>query len=180
MKKQNVIISSHSYYSLKYGVMSEKEVLEEAEKHGFKTVALTDINNTSACLNFVRIAERYNIRPIIGVDFRNGFGDLVDKLQNLPSEKRVEIERDINDTFENNANLAMVDSEKGITNLHVPSDVIIDASMPAMIRTSGKMWNRDNKTEDIKAIIPDSSYASIYSATIDFCIFDYTSLMKPI
>ncbi|MBT6815874.1 MAG: NADP-dependent isocitrate dehydrogenase, partial [Flavobacteriales bacterium] len=111
---------------------------------------------------------------------RNGFGDLVDKLQNLPSEKRVEIERDINDTFENNANLAMVDSEKGITNLHVPSDVIIDASMPAMIRTSGKMWNRDNKTEDTKAIIPDSSYASIYSATIDFCkqngAFDPTNM----
>ena len=105
----------------------------------------------------------------LGVDFRNGFGDLSDKLQNLPSKKRAEIERDINDAFENNANLAMVDSDNGITNLHVPSDVIIDASMPAMIRTSGQMWNRDNKTEDTKAIIPDSSYASIYSATIDFC-----------
>ncbi|MBT7726228.1 MAG: NADP-dependent isocitrate dehydrogenase [Flavobacteriales bacterium] len=130
---------------------------------------------------FADLIEKHQlILNDLGVDFRNGFGDLVDKLQNLPSEKRVEIERDINDTFENNANLAMVDSDKGITNLHVPSDVIIDASMPAMIRTSGKMWNRDNKTEDTKAIIPDSSYASIYSATIDFCkqngAFDPTNM----
>ena len=130
---------------------------------------------------FADIIEKHQlILNDLGVDFRNGFGDLVDKLQNLPSEKRVEIERDINDAFENNANLAMVDSDKGITNLHVPSDIIIDASMPAMIRTSGQMWNRDNKTEDTKAIIPDSSYASIYSATIDFCkkngAFDPTTM----
>ena len=105
----------------------------------------------------------------LGVDFKNGFGDLISKLQNTSSQKREEIESDIALAFENNANLAMVDSDKGITNLHVPSDVIIDASMPAMIRASGKMWNRDNKMEDTKAIIPDSSYASIYSATIDFC-----------
>ena len=105
----------------------------------------------------------------LGVDFKNGFGDLISKLQNTSYEKREEIESDIALAFENNANLAMVDSDKGITNLHVPSDVIIDASMPAMIRASGKMWNRDNKMEDTKAIIPDSSYASIYSATIDFC-----------
>lgn len=116
----------------------------------------------------------------LGVDFSNGFGDLIDKLENLPSDKRSEIKADINDVFDNNANLAMVDSEKGITNLHVPSDVIIDASMPAMIRNSGKMWNRKSKTEDTKAIIPDSSYASIYSATIDYCrangAFDPTTM----
>ena len=116
----------------------------------------------------------------LGVDFKNGFGDLIAKLQNTSSEKRTEIESDIALAFENNANLAMVDSDKGITNLHVPSDVIIDASMPAMIRTSGKMWNRDNETEDTKAIIPDSSYASVYSATIDFCkqhgAFDPTTM----
>ena len=116
----------------------------------------------------------------LGVDFKNGFGDLIAKLQNTSAEKRTEIESDIALSFENNANLAMVDSDKGITNLHVPSDVIIDASMPAMIRTSGQMWNKDNKTEDTKAIIPDSSYASIYSATIDFCkvngAFDPTSM----
>lgn len=116
----------------------------------------------------------------LGVDFKNGFGDLISKLKNTSAEKRTEIESDIALSFENNANLAMVDSDKGITNLHVPSDVIIDASMPAMIRTSGQMWNKDNKTEDTKAIIPDSSYASIYSATIDFCkvngAFDPTTM----
>ena len=116
----------------------------------------------------------------LGVDFKNGFGDLISKLQNTSAEKRAEIEADIALAFENNANLAMVDSDKGITNLHVPSDVIIDASMPAMIRTSGQMWNSNNETEDTKAIIPDSSYASIYSATIDFCkvngAFDPTTM----
>ena len=105
----------------------------------------------------------------LGVDFSNGFGDLLSKIENLPSDKRKEIEDDIELALENNANLAMVDSDKGITNLHVPSDVIIDASMPAMIRSSGQMWNKFNETEDTKAIIPDSSYASVYSATIDFC-----------
>ena len=105
----------------------------------------------------------------LGVDFRNGFGDLVCKIQELSSEKKKEIEDDIDLVFSNNAKIAMVDSDKGITNLHVPSDVIIDASMPAMIRNSGQMWNKFNKTEDTKAIIPDSSYASIYSAIIDFC-----------
>ena len=116
----------------------------------------------------------------LGVDFRNGFGDLDNKIQELSSEKKEEIEHDIELVLANNANLAMVDSDKGITNLHVPSDVIIDASMPAMIRTSGQMWNKFNKTEDTKAVIPDSSYASIYRATIDFCkengAFDPTTM----
>ena len=115
------------------------------------------------------IEKHSKIFEEIGVDFKNGFGDLIIKIQNLPINTKQQIERDIEIAFENNANLAMVDSEKGITNLHVPSDVIIDASMPAMIRNSGQMWNKDNKTEDTKAIIPDSSYASVYSATIDFC-----------
>jgi isocitrate dehydrogenase len=116
----------------------------------------------------------------LGVDFRNGFGDLIDKLPSLSSEKRADIESDIEIVFRNNASLAMVDSEKGITNLHVPSDVIIDASMPAMIRTSGQMWNTEGKTADTKAVIPDSSYASLYSATIEFCkkhgAFDPTTM----
>jgi isocitrate dehydrogenase len=116
----------------------------------------------------------------LSVDFKNGFGDLITKIQNLPTDKKQEIERDIELVLNNNASLAMVDSDKGITNLHVPSDIIIDASMPAMIRTSGQMWNRYNKTEDTKAIIPDSSYAGIYSATINFCIengaFDPTTM----
>ncbi len=116
----------------------------------------------------------------LGVDFKNGFGDLMSKIQDLPSDKKQEIEKDIKNSFSENADLAMVDSDKGITNLHVPSDVIIDASMPAMIRTSGQMWNKNNETKDTKAIIPDSSYASVYSATIDFCkkngAFDPTTM----
>ena len=104
-----------------------------------------------------------------GVDFRNGFGDLIDKIQTFPKELQNNILSDINAVLQSNAGLAMVDSDNGITNLHVPSDVIIDASMPAMIRNSGKMWNKDGNVQDTKAVIPDSSYASVYSATIEFC-----------
>ena len=116
----------------------------------------------------------------IGVDVNNGFGNLVEKLKDLPEAKRKEIEADIQLAVENGPALAMVNSDKGITNLHVPSDVIIDASMPAMIRTSGQMWNAKGNQQDTKAIIPDSSYAGIYSATIDFCkkhgAFDPTTM----
>ena len=105
----------------------------------------------------------------VGVDVNNGFGNLVEKLQELPETKRQEIENDILEAYKNGPALAMVDSDKGITNLHVPSDVIIDASMPAMIRTSGQMWNAEGKQQDTKAVIPDSSYAGVYQATIDFC-----------
>ena len=104
-----------------------------------------------------------------GVDFRNGFGDLIDKIQIFPKELQNNILSDISTVLQSNAELAMVDSDNGITNLHVPSDVIIDASMPAMIRNSGKMWNKDGNVQDTKAVIPDSSYASVYSATIEFC-----------
>ena len=116
----------------------------------------------------------------IGVNVNNGFGNLLSNLQELPADKREEIVKDIVAAFDNGADLAMVNSDKGITNLHVPSDVIIDASMPAMIRTSGQMWNKDGEQQDTKAIIPDSSYASLYSATIDFCkengAFDPTTM----
>ena len=126
------------------------------------------------------VVKHKNILSELGVDFKNGFGDLVEKINSLSKDKKSEIQSDIKQVFEDNANLAMVNSAKGITNLHVPSDVIIDASLPAMIRTSGQMWNSDNKTEDTKAIIPDSSYASVYSATIDFCkkygAFDPTTM----
>ncbi len=105
----------------------------------------------------------------LGVDFKNGFGDLVAKLDKLPAGKKAEIEADIEAAYANGPALAMVNSEKGITNLHVPSDVIVDASMPAMIRAGGKMWNVAGKTADTLAVIPDSSYAGIYQATIDFC-----------
>lgn len=105
----------------------------------------------------------------LGVNVNNGFGDLINKIAALPDAQRQQIERDIQACFDNGPSLAMVNSDKGITNLHVPSDVIIDASMPAMIRTSGQMWDKDGKPQDTKAVIPDSSYAGIYQATIDFC-----------
>ncbi len=105
----------------------------------------------------------------LGVDVNNGFGDLIGKLSELPADKKQEIENDIQTILNGGPDLAMVNSDKGITNLHVPSDVIIDASMPAMIRTSGQMWDKDGKTRDTNAVIPDSSYAAIYQATIDFC-----------
>ncbi len=105
----------------------------------------------------------------IGVEENNGFGDLVAKIENLPANEKSAIEADIKTALENGPDLAMVNSDKGITNLHVPSDIIIDASMPAMIRTSGQMWNAEGKQQDTKAVIPDSSYAGIYQATIDFC-----------
>ncbi len=105
----------------------------------------------------------------LGVDFKNGFGDLVAKIDQLPAAQKAEIEADIQAAYAAGPALAMVNSDKGITNLHVPSDVIVDASMPAMIRAGGKMWNASNQTADTLAVIPDSSYAGIYQATIDFC-----------
>ena len=105
----------------------------------------------------------------LGVDLKNGFGDLVAKIQSLPAEKKAEIEADIKSAYASGPALAMVNSDKGITNLHVPSDVIVDASMPAMIRSSGKMWDAAGKLQDTLAVIPDSSYAGIYQATIEFC-----------
>ncbi|MCC9136792.1 NADP-dependent isocitrate dehydrogenase [Pontibacter silvestris] len=104
----------------------------------------------------------------IGVDPNNGLGDVYNKIQSLPEDKRAEIEADIKAEYEKRPELAMVNSDKGITNLHVPSDVIIDASMPAAIRSSGKMWGPDGKLHDTKAIIPDRSYAGIYQEVIKF------------
>jgi isocitrate dehydrogenase len=116
----------------------------------------------------------------IGVDVKNGFGNVLEKLSELPEDKRDEIREDIRFALDHGPDLAMVNSDRGITNLHVPSDVIIDASMPAMIRTSGQMWNADGKQQDTKAVIPDSSYAGLYAATIDFCkkhgAFDPTTM----
>ncbi|MAY53352.1 MAG: isocitrate dehydrogenase (NADP(+)) [Flavobacteriaceae bacterium] len=114
------------------------------------------------------------------VDPNNGFGDVLNDIGKLPQAKRDEILADIDQAFENNPDLAMVNSDKGITNLHVPSDVIIDASMPAMIRTSGQMWNAEGNQQDTKAVIPDSSYADLYESTIEFCkkhgAFDPTTM----
>ncbi|PKV52155.1 isocitrate dehydrogenase [Aquimarina sp. MAR_2010_214] len=116
----------------------------------------------------------------IGVEVNNGFGDLINKLKKVPDTKKAEIEADIQACYEKGPKLAMVNSDQGITNLHVPSDVIIDASMPAMIRNSGQMWDAQGNTQDTKAVIPDSSYAGIYQETIDFCkkhgAFDPTTM----
>ena len=105
----------------------------------------------------------------LGVDANNGFGDVIDKIQTLSGDKRAEIEADIEAVFAAGPGVAMVDSDNGITNLHVPSDIIIDASMPPMIRDSGRMWNADGKLQDCKAVIPDSSYAGIYDAMVRDC-----------
>jgi len=104
-----------------------------------------------------------------GVDVNNGFGDLISKLNDLSAETKRSVEAEIDSILNHGPNLAMVNSDKGITNLHVPSDVIVDASMPAMIRNSGKMWNKEGKSQDTKAVLPDSSYAPLYQVTIDFC-----------
>ena len=126
---------------------------------------------------FVKYGETFDE---LGVDVNNGFGDLLGKIAELPEEKRVAIEADIEAIYANGPAIAMVDSDKGITNLHVPSDVIIDASMPAMLRTSGCMWNAEGKTQDTKAVIPDSSYAGVYQEVITFCkkngAFDPTTM----
>jgi isocitrate dehydrogenase len=106
----------------------------------------------------------------IGVNVNNGLGDLLEAIQQLPAKDRENIEADIAAAYESGPALAMVDSDKGITNLHVPSDVIVDASMPAMLRTSGQMWNSAGSPQDTKAVIPDSSYAGIYQAVIEDCI----------
>ena len=105
----------------------------------------------------------------LGVDVRNGLGDVYAKIATLSKDKRNEIENAIDAAIANGPDLAMVNSDKGITNLHTPSDVIIDASMPAMIRTSGQMWDKEGKGKDAKAVIPDRCYSGIYQATIDFC-----------
>jgi isocitrate dehydrogenase len=116
------------------------------------------------------VFEKYSeLFKEIGVNPNNGLGSVYDKIQTLPEAKQEEIKQAIQACYDTRPELAMVDSDKGITNLHVPSDVIVDASMPAMIRNSGKMWGRDGKAHDAKAVIPDSTYARIYQETINFC-----------
>ena len=116
----------------------------------------------------------------LDVNLNNGFGNLLSKLEELPAAQKAEIEADIKEIYKSQPKLSMVNSDKGITNLHVPSDVIIDASMPAMIRNGGRVWDEDGNEGDTNAVIPDSSYASVFSATIDFCkkngAFDPTTM----
>ena len=106
----------------------------------------------------------------LGVNVNNGLGDLLEAIKALPDDERERIQEAINEAYESGPALAMVDSDNGITNLHVPSDVIVDASMPAMLRTSGQMWNAQGEQQDTKAVIPDSSYAGIYQAVVEDCI----------
>ena len=116
----------------------------------------------------------------LGISPNDGLASLYQKIEKLPQVEKDAITKDLDTALANGPDLAMVNSDKGITNLHVPSDIIIDASMPAMIRNSGKMWNAQGNAQDTKAVIPDSSYAGIYSATIDFCkehgAFDPTTM----
>ena len=116
----------------------------------------------------------------LGVNPNNGLGNIYEKIQKLPFTERNEIKEDLQACYENRPEIAMVDSDKGITNLHVPSDVIVDASMPAMIRVGGKMWGTDGKLKDTKAVIPDSCYATMYQEVINFCkhhdAFDPTTM----
>ena len=116
----------------------------------------------------------------LGVDVNHGLGDVYAKIKSLPADQQKAIENDIQAIYEQRPSLAMVNSDKGITNLHVPSDVIIDASMPAAIRTSGQMWGPDGNPKDMKAVIPDRSYSGVYQEVIDFCkkngAFDPTTM----
>ncbi|MGB1674283.1 MAG: NADP-dependent isocitrate dehydrogenase, partial [Limisphaerales bacterium] len=115
------------------------------------------------------ITEHREALNAAGVNFSNGLGDLMAKMDQLPDATREQVEVALKQAFEDGPDLAMVNSDKGITNLHVPSDVIIDASMPAMIRSSGQMWNAQGELQDALAVIPDSSYAGVYQAAIDHC-----------
>jgi isocitrate dehydrogenase len=115
------------------------------------------------------LAKHAAVLKEIGFDPNNGIGDLYARIKTLPADKQAEIEKDIQAAYAQRAAVAMVNSDKGITNLHVPSDTIVDASMPAMIRDSGKMWNAEGKLQDAKAVIPDRCYAGIYQVVIDDC-----------
>lgn len=130
---------------------------------------------------FAPVFEQYGEQlAAAGVDVNNGFGNLLANLDKLDAETRAGVEEAISQAYAANPDIAMVDSDKGITNLHVPSDVIVDASMPAMIRNSGRMWDKNGNAKDTKAVIPDSSYAHVYQAVIDFCrengAFDPTTM----
>ena len=161
-KDQDVLLSLHMKATMMK--VSDPIIFGHAVRTFFKSV-------------FDKYAETFEE---IGIDPNNGFGDILDNINELPEAKRKEIEAEINASLNNGPDLAMVNSDKGITNLHVPSHVIIDASMPAMIRTSGQMWNKEGQQQDTKAIIPDSSYSGVYIATIDFCkkhgAFDPTTM----
>jgi isocitrate dehydrogenase len=150
-KKQNVLVSLH----LKATMMKVSDPI---------------VFGAAVSVYFKDVFEKYQKTfTDLGVDVRNGLGDVFAKIKALPEAQQSDIKKMIHDTYEKRCAVAMVDSEKGITNFHVPSDVIVDASMPAAIRSSGKMWGADGKLHDTKAMIPDRCYAGIYQATIDDC-----------
>ena len=139
------------------------------------------IFGTAVTVFFKEVFEKHAATfEALKVNVNNGLGDVYSKIATLPADKQAEIEADLNAVMASSADIAMVDSDKGITNLHVPSDVIIDASMPAMIRGSGMMWNKAGKQQDTLAAIPDRCYASVYQETISFCkehgAFDPTTM----
>ena len=156
------------------------KVIKEAKKEGvlfslhlkatMMKVSDPIIFGTAVSVFFHDVFKKHeSVLAPLSVNVNNGMGDVFSKISTLAEEKQKEIEADIQSAIDNQADIAMVDSDKSITNLHVPSDVIVDASMPAMIRNGGKMWNKNGETQDTIAIIPDRSYASIYQETISFC-----------
>ncbi|MDW6093199.1 NADP-dependent isocitrate dehydrogenase [Vibrio rhizosphaerae] len=150
-KAQDVLFSLHMKATMMK--VSDPVIFGEAVKVFYKDV-------------FAQYGELFEQ---LGVDVNNGLGDVYAKIQSLPAEQKAEIEASIQAVYQHRPELAMVDSDRGITNLHVPSDVIVDASMPAMIRASGQMWGPDGQQKDTKAVIPDRCYAGVYQTVIDFC-----------
>ncbi|MBW3696596.1 NADP-dependent isocitrate dehydrogenase [Vibrio sp. T187] len=161
-KEQDVLLSLHMKATMMK--VSDPVIFGHAVKVYYKDV-------------FAKYGELFEK---LGVDVNNGIGDVYAKIASLPQAQKEEIEAALQAVYETQPALAMVDSDRGITNLHVPSDIIVDASMPAMLRSSGQMWGPDGKQKDTKAMIPDRSYASIYQAVIDFCkengAFDPTTM----
>ncbi|WP_100753201.1 NADP-dependent isocitrate dehydrogenase [Vibrio salilacus] len=161
-KQQDVLLSLHMKATMMK--VSDPVIFGHAVKVYYKDV-------------FAKYGELFTQ---LGVDVSNGIGDVYAKIQTLPAEQKQEIEAALQAVYQTQPPLAMVDSDRGITNLHVPSDIIVDASMPAMLRSSGQMWGPDGKQKDTKAMIPDRSYAGIYQAVIDFCkengAFDPTTM----
>ncbi|MBY8284927.1 NADP-dependent isocitrate dehydrogenase [Vibrio fluvialis] len=161
-KAQNVLLSLHMKATMMK--VSDPVIFGHAVKVYYKEV----------------FAKYGKVFEELGVDVNNGLGDVYAKIQTLPEAQRTEIEAAIQAVYETQPPLAMVDSDRGITNLHVPSDIIVDASMPAMIRSSGQMWGPDGKQKDTKAMIPDRCYSGVYQAVIEFCkengAFDPTTM----
>ncbi|EMC0407649.1 NADP-dependent isocitrate dehydrogenase [Vibrio fluvialis] len=161
-KAQNVLLSLHMKATMMK--VSDPVIFGHAVKVYYKDV----------------FAKYGKVFEELGVDVNNGLGDVYAKIQTLPEAQRTEIEAAIQAVYNTQPPLAMVDSDRGITNLHVPSDIIVDASMPAMIRSSGQMWGPDGKQKDTKAMIPDRCYSGVYQAVIEFCkengAFDPTTM----